>query len=349
MNTSNTFPNSNYGPAGFNDNNFNRRRLPSNVYPPEGGMYGNPQNRFNQLTTNTQHNMKTLPSMSNFDQAFKTNNPMIEKIDYTNRNQLIHNNVGASVLDETVVEYRINIDSLDRDINTYTNPFNFVVSFNAPSGGSVRTEVLKGGKLTTVNDYFPGQPGPLINKEFRNVKYIKLDSIVLPQFSNNKKDEDGDWILDPKSYLVDDRFVVLEIRELDDSHRIYSTSDNGYRIDPSTGKKLIAPKPFGIIFPDTKLGHVYYTGTPYNANKIFKNSYLGNLRKMSIKLYDSFGNSLEYDNLFTGRQLELAKQAGNPIPITDVRHPLNPKIQVHYTFIVGVVEGHVNTDTKLEI
>lgn len=295
------------------------------------------------MTTNVQANLNNSYSGSKFNHSYQNQPSLINKIDYSNQNNTVHNNLGNNVLDESVVEYKINIDSLDRDYNVYPNPFDFVVNFNAPSRGLVRTEVLKNGKLVTVNDKFPGTPGPLINKEFRNVKYIKLDSVVLPQYSNNMKDENGKYVFDPDSYIVDDRFVVLAVDEFSDMSHVYSTCDNSYRINYTTGRKVVPPKPFGIIYPDTKLGNSYYTGTPYNSNKIYNSTQLGNLRKMSIKLYDSFGTPLGYNSMFNAEDLKCNDD------ISDIRHPLNRKIQTHFTFIVGVVEGHVNTDTKLEI
>lgn len=312
------------GPYGYNDNGMGRNNVPSNV---SRGMQGNPFGRYIPITTNSLNSTQQL----SFDQAFVPNQQVIEPIDYRNTGNTLHNNIGDSVMNESVVEYKINIDSIDRDIRTYLDPFNYVVKFNLPSSASITPS------------------GPLINKEFRNVKYIKLDSIVLPQYSNNiycpKEDK---YIFSPESYLPDDRFVVLQINELLDDNKIYSTSDSGVRIDPITSNSIVPPKPFGIIYPDTKLGKYYYTGTPYNSNTIYKSSKLANINRMSVRFYDSFGKPLHYDNLYTYDQLQEAYKSGNPIPITDVRHPLNKNIQNHMTFIVGVVEGHINNNTKFE-
>lgn len=343
----NSFPNGNYGPFGYNDNNFNRKRFPSNMQPPRGGMSGNPMDNFNQLSTNTKMLMNNHPSMSNFNQAYNKEHPMIEPLDYTNQNDMLHNNVGGIVLDEHVVEYRVNIDSLDRDIEIYPDPFNFTVKFNPPPSGSVRTEVNKNGNLTTVKDFFKGPPKPHISKEFRNVKYVKLDNIVLPQFSNIKKDDEGDIEFDKKSWLVDDRYVSLVVNELD-CNRVFSTSDDNLRENPKTGEMIRAPSPYAIIFPDKLLGKSYYTGTPYYGSKIYNNSLLGNLSSLTVQIYDSCGVPLKYDGLFSAKELEKAKAEGNPIPRTDLRHPLNKKIQIYVTFVIGVVESQINTNTKFE-
>lgn len=360
-NSQNNFPNAQYPPYGFNDNNFNRQKFPSNVYPEHGipnQLNGNPFGRFNPVTTNTLHQMKQN-SMSNFDKSFEKHDPIVEKINYTNQKNVLYNNIADNVLDEIITEYRINIDSLDRDIKVYPDPFCFTVKFNPPSSGTLRTESYKHGKFIAINDFFSGPPKPHIGKEFRNVKYVKLENIVLPQFSDiieedvsdtDTSDSDGNaqngkYILDPDSFLINDRFVALVIKELD-INRTCSTLDDSVRLDTETGKLITPPKPFGLIFPDKLLGRVYYLGTPYYASTIYNNSNLGHLNQMTIQFYDSCGTPLKFNNLYTFEELVKAEQSGRPIPMSDIRHPLNKKIQVHLSFVVGVVESQINTNTK---
>jgi hypothetical protein len=276
-----------------------------------GGQPGNPFGNFNPITTTTQFNN------SNFDNAYTPNEPIIEKITYKNNGQFLHNNLNENILDENIVEYRLYIDSLDRDINIYPNPFNFTVKFNA-------------GQTA---------PGPMINKDFRNVKYIKLETVVLPQHSRYIQDKKGRYTPDPDSYLPDDRFVVLCIKELEECNQVYTTLENSGRIDPHTGDINHPPKPFGLIFPDTKLGRIYYTGTPYTAQRAYKNSTLGNIGRLTLQLYDSCGNILGYDHF---------EKDVNDLPHSDICHPLHKHIQVHYTFVIGMIEPHINTVTKFE-
>jgi len=340
------FPQNKYGPAGINDNNFNRKNVPSNIYPPNGGMLGSPFGRYNPLSTNERLLMNNITPMNNFNEAYKKNEPIIEKINYTNKNNILHNNIAENVLDEHIVEYRINIDSLDRDIKVNPDPFSFTVRFNGASDGIIRSEVIRNGEYKIENKFAAGAPRPVINKEFRNIKYIKLDSIILPQFSNIIETENSEFRFDPNSYLIDDRFIILGIDELTDCNRNYSTSDNNYHVDYTNGKKVNPPVPFGLIFPDSKLGNIYYTGTPYNAGKIYKSSLLGNIDRLSIKLYDSCGIPLKYNNLFSFNEIIEANKKDEPVCLSDIRHPLNKKIQVHLSFIIGVVESQINTNTK---
>lgn len=348
-NSFNAFPTGNYPPFGYNDNNFNRQRFPSNRIPPSGGIPGNPLGHFNPVTSGMLDQMNNLPYMSRFNHSYSTNPSIIEPIDYSNKNNTLHNNIGGNVIDEHVVEYRINIDSLDRDIKAYPNPFNFTVKFNAPSSSRIRTESIKNGTPTFINDHFDGPPLPHINKEFRNVKYIKLDNVVIPQYSNIIFDNmSGDYIFDPNSFIVDDRYISLVIKELD-CNRVLCTSDNSFRTD-SSGNTINPERPFATIFPDKLLGNIYYTGIPYHGSKFFKNSLLGNITQLSIQFNDSCGFPLQYNHLFTYDDLNKTDECTDPtpIPISDLRHPLNKNIQVHLSLVIGVVESQINNNIKFE-
>lgn len=352
MNTSNSFPNGLNPPYGYNDNNFNRKIFPSNIYPMNGGMSGNPMNRFNPVTTNTLNQLNNMPSISNFNKAYELNNPLIEKIDYSNKNNLLHNNVADTVLDENVVEYRLNIDSLDRDIRYYPDPFSFVVKFNPIAGGIVQTEVPidyynKSVGTRIEETRFEGAPMPHINKEFRNVKYIKLENIILPQHGRIIKNDEGKYVSDADCHLISDRFVSLIIKELD-CDRVFATSDGTSRID-HCGNCYTPNRSFAIIIPDKLLGTTYYAGTPYYGTKIYKSGFLGNIKQLSIQFADSTGIPLKFNNLYTYDDLQQYEfDNGFPLPLNDIRHPLNKKIQIHLSFIIGVVESQINTNTKFE-
>jgi len=71
---------------------------------------------------------------------------------------LIHNNVSKNVYAETLQEYTIVIDSADRDIEKYPNPFLYRVKFNG----------------------IPGTRDANIMRSFDYVKYIKLDTGIIP-------------------------------------------------------------------------------------------------------------------------------------------------------------------------
>lgn len=355
-NSTNSFPNGKYGPFGYNDNNNARQRVPSNMFPQNGGMPGNPFGRFNPLSTNSQNLMKNLPSMNNFDNSFQQNTPIIEKHDYNNYNELVHNNIGANVLDEHIVEYDINIDSVDRDITAYPDPFKFTVKFNPPARSIIQTEIPIDSKdkskgTTIEKTLIKGPPRPHICKEFRNVKFIKLNNIVLPQHTKiiSKDEHHKDKHHKDENSLINDRFVILKIKELNDDKgiRTYDTGDGSVRYD-SSGKSFSYPKPFSIIYCNKIIGDTFYTGYTGNPGKIYNNSNLGNIKQLTFEFFDSCGIPIKAKDLITINEINKCDDNKEPIPITDPGHPLNKKLQIHLSFTIGVVEGQINTNTKLE-
>jgi hypothetical protein len=345
----NTFPNAKYGPFGYNDNNTAaNQHIPSNMFPSNGGMSGNPFGRFNNLSTNTQNLMQNLPHMSNFNKAYHPNTPLIEQHDYSNHNELLHNNINSTVLDEHIVEYAINIDSVDRDINVYPDPFKFTVKFNPPSRNIIQTEkpidYKNKSKGTRIEEtVFEGPPGPYICKEFRNVKYIKLTGIILPQCKKNfRKEEDCKC----EDLLINDRFIILRIKELEDDTgvRTYNTGDSSVRFD-SSGKSFSYPKPFCIVYCDKLIGKKYYSGSVKNGERVYNNSQLGNIKQLTFEFFDSFGVPIKTNGITSGKDLNNCDCDKDE---EEQHSKNNQKPQVHLSFVIGVAEAQVNTNIKFE-
>jgi hypothetical protein len=327
----NTFTNGPFPPFGINDQNFNRQLFVQKNY--DSGS------SFDKFVPNN-----SSPQYFNINQ--KSSQTMIDKINYKNPGNLIHNNVSDNVLDEQITEYRIHIDSLDRDISVYPDPLHFAVKFNPTGRSNVRTEKYidphdKSKGTIIVNNYFESEPTPHIIKEFRNVKYIKLENISLPLF-NKLSEINNEFVFDPSSKLIDDRFILLNIKELE-LERTYATYDSSTRTDPVTGKKYTSPKPFAIIYPDKTTSSHYFSGIPYYGSRVYKNSSLGNLSQMTINILDSCGLPIISENLATNDDI-----IDDGISLVDLRHPLNKKRQLHLSFLIGVVESQINNNTKFE-
>lgn len=111
-------------------------------------MYQNPQPYSNQQWKNQQNGFYS------YDQAFATQQNLIDKQDFGNKGNVIHNNLGQNLLAEHVAEYKLKINSIDRNITNYPSIFKQRISFDE-SGGYIRN--------------------------FKNVKYISIDSVILPR------------------------------------------------------------------------------------------------------------------------------------------------------------------------
>lgn len=85
-------------------------------------------------------------------------NPKHQMLGEYEKPNLIHNNISKNVFTEALQEYTIIIDSSDRDIGKYPNPFSYRVKFNG----------------------LPGSVDANIMKNFDYVKYVKLDTGIIP-------------------------------------------------------------------------------------------------------------------------------------------------------------------------
>jgi len=292
----------------------------------------------NRIGANPFHSL--VPNnFSSLGRAFEQNVPLIEKTDYTNKGMLLHNNVADVVLDENIVEYRLHIDSIDRDIEKYPDPFSFTVKFNPVVSGFVQEEVWanerdksKGTKIKEIK--LNGPSRPFITKQFKNVKYFKLENIILPKhigFTEGMGEYDKDLC------LLKDRFLYLVIKEID-LPNVLSTSDTANRIDED-GDKGVLPTPFSLLIPDKIFLNNFYSANPFYGNKVYKNSALGNITQLSFEFYDSFGAKIKFNDLLYYDQCSCDN-------LCDIRHPLNQQNQIHMSFLVGVVENQINTNTN---
>lgn len=274
-------------PSGFNDNNLFRKNIESNRI-------------FNGYET------KKYQNNNNYIEAHSKSNTLLNLRDTRNKGGLIHNNIGSNVLSENIVEYKIHIDSADREVQLYNDPYDFSVKF---------------GDANVTSDGFGNKTynNPRIPFVLENVKYIRLETIILPKYSGLFKTILDEYIVDPLSLLINDRFVMLDIEEL--NHEIYTTNN---------------ARPFALIIPDSSLGNIYYTGSPWFGTKIYKTSNLGNIKKLSIKLFDSFGKKIVMNGKYDASEL-----SGKLL--TDLRHPLNKQFQIYMSFAVGIMGCDVNT------
>ena len=184
-------------------------------------LINNPNNNFfnhnnNKISSNINYTTELGSNKINTDE-FKQNNSQITQpyIDWDKHEkpQLYYNNLVNDGKTEIMTEYIINIDSIDRDINSYKNPFNYKIYFKS----------------------YQNQQGAVINRNFRNVKYIDLESIVLPRkfyidkkildittidqnitniFTLDNKSGDQFQLSDNKDYIIIDYYNKNNIKTL---------------------------------------------------------------------------------------------------------------------------------------
>ena len=90
------------------------------------------KNTWNQFKPSTTLNSSVMNNK--YSDAFRKGKTFMTNPDTSNPGTLWHNNMGKNVLDEHIVEYKVMIDSADRDITKYPNPYNYKVVFNPMTG-----------------------------------------------------------------------------------------------------------------------------------------------------------------------------------------------------------------------
>lgn len=316
------------------------------------GDYNNfkPLSTFDNLETNSA-NLQNLNNFSQFNiqKGFQSNKPIEFMPDNKNKHETLYDNLGENLMKEAVREFRLNIDSSDRDVTIYPDPFNYVVflgpitnsGINASvSRTNIKNELKNANKKNRNNRNFDqvekndikdainekiflfDNPdaikeytinleksfNPYIIRDFVNVSYVKLDCAVVPRYNSiainrcwdfcrkkhHKKnffkdeyDRIKDYIILNDRYIPDDkneynplgdRFIQIYIRELQ--------SIRNFGTNPVTDKSF-------ILIYDKTLGALYLKLIPYSATKTYKDSLLGNLTRLTIEFYNSWGQPLK--------------------------------------------------------
>jgi hypothetical protein len=286
---------------------------------------------------------------------FKQNVPLVNIPNFKYLENTLDPNLNASLLSENLVQYRISIDSSDRDIKTYPDPFNYKVYFGpiTNSGGLLpiynvlfndekENELYNNNKFLISNDYYNEYPNynPYILREFKNVKSIRLDNVIMPRFNkiiinhdynplkenhNTCIKDDFDrfyeCILSKSRYIPDvyecsslftDRFNQIEIIELQD-YRNLATNQIGNKAYSIFSDKYISPLYFKAI-------------GLYDLKTWFDNA-LGNINELSFKFYNSWNQPITLNQKEILYEINYIKKI----------HLLNPNIKPleHIDFVIS--------------
>jgi hypothetical protein len=283
-------------------------------------------------------------SMHNYDTCMTNATPILKKPDYSYKNNTIVENLSDTLNRETIIEYRLNIDSGDRDVDIYPDPFQYVVTFGPVVNSNINSVIQRDELKTNLrnqntynsrnkkksqngsfednellynleNDLLVNYDNtlkkifnPYITRDFINVKFIRLDNIVLPRFNalkinydwkyTNKKNNCVKYVKDDYERLIDceisyeryipdpnicstlltDRFIMVSIKEI--------------RNNQNLATNIINTNSF-TVFPDKPTGLMYWRGNPYYAVRIYDDSQLGNITKLTFEFYNSDGTQLK--------------------------------------------------------
>jgi hypothetical protein len=372
-----------------------------------------PLSTFDNPETNSAHaeNLRNF-SQFNIRNGFESNKPILFMPDTKNKHETLYDNLNDNLLKETIKEYRLNIDSINRDVRIYPDPFNYIVSLGPVTNSGISDSVsktsikqdlktdLKNQKKRSQNiqkNYLEQEEkrilnsidnkeytdlnkneinifenpdaikeytinleqsfNPYIVRDFKNINYVKLDCVVIPKFtsicinecwdfcrkSHHKKnffkdeyDKIKDYVILNDRYIpndrdeynpLGDRFVQIYIKELQ--------STRNFGTNPITDKSF-------ILIYDKTLGALYLKLIPYSATKIYRESLLGNLTKLSIQFYDSWGKPLKINTSCIDYEI-------NQISNTDLIEPYNYTITKYTDEIFNMKKLKVITNFFNEI
>ena len=355
-----------------------------------------PNNTFNNRISNSSH----LENMSDYSQfnvssSFKVNNPIMGLPSDKNTHHTLYDNLNENINKESITEIRLSIDSMDRDVQIYPDPFKYTVTFgpvvNSGIDATIQRSQMK-AELKNVNkkrhQIFQNTPikedkkdfeddaliystnpdiivkyedtlkriyNPYIVKNFENIKFIRLDNVVLPRF--NKVIINSEWnycnlcdenifchcntnsvyiaddyertriqIIKNDRYIPDtnhigplftDRYVLINIKEISNNNNLATNHINTQSF---------------TIFPDKYMGILYWRGTPYYAVKIYKDSLLGNINRLSFEFFDSWGTPIVLNRVCVDYETDqiISTDLINPatVQISDVI--ADPKLNIFF-------------------
>jgi hypothetical protein len=295
---------------------------------------------FNQTANTLSNSNNNFNDQSQYDisDAFKQNTPILEMPSNKYMNNTLYNNMNENLLKESLRENILHINSKDRNIEMYPDPFNYVVTLGpivnsgVNYGDKVKSKSLPEIKKQVDDDFnyackeinnpnfvfnspdlikkytmqLINSVNPYISKSFERVKFFRIDVSVLPRFNSIRINTDWNYCNNfikhqnckddfdkikffqfPKfRYIPDDsdisplggRFVQVVIKEItnDDSFGTNDVSDKAY-----------------LLIVDKIVGALYIKYNPYAAIKNFRDTYTGNISRLTIQFYDSEGNEIK--------------------------------------------------------
>lgn len=281
---------------------------------------------------------------NNYNHAYMKGTTIIDKHDTKYKGGLIHDNVSDILMAEHIVEYTIHVNSADRDYSTYSNPFNFTVIFGG-IGQTIGKKFKPNG--TFEQTVYAGQPKPKITRKFKNIKYIKLNHVIVPKTNIIEKisgtDDEYEYSFgDVDTELASNyKYLILKIKDLG-NNKVLSTND------------FITDDCY-ILYPDKVMGLNHYMWLPTATSRIFQNSNLISIDRLVFELMDDEGNLLfvldsDGNRVNTKNLLNTfieSKEEGDPI--LKCVQKIHKVMQIDLELTFGIVENELATNVKYEI
>lgn len=268
-------------------------------------------------------------------------NVLLDSPDYKNQKNTIHNNIGMNVLEKQIFKNVLFIDSEFRDYSIYKNPFNFIVKFNGREPHITNVHAIVDNNIYTYTKYCNGDNCVLIDRVFKNIVAITIDTLFMPT-SVDYKLVDGDYVPNDeqlnKFYC---KYIVLKINEIANEKHF-------------TNNKKLGSNSFVMIYDD--INGRYGGWVPVVDTITYPVSNLKVIDKLTIEICDERGDPFymtldgkSYD-FYAEYCLLIDKAKNTPGSITDadkirlktlknITQYMSPEL--HITF--SILEPQINT------
>lgn len=249
-------------------------------------MFNSPNGQFTNYDPNFNYRQFNPPQQ----------NTILERHDYKHTTPLIHNNLKDNLLNEHIKEYTIILDSKYRDPSLFPSPYKYSI---------------------LVNQNNRNNNSGIILKELQNIKYIKVDSVVLPR---RWKVVDNYFI--DETDILNDRYFTLKLSNIVNNN-IYSNNQ-------------FITHDCLILSRFKKDNENFFNAKPLNTSNEFwyDINNLGSINKFDIEI-----TTEDNDNLADTNNIGIDI---NSEDINDLSNPLNKLRQNVIVLKIGILENSIN-------
>jgi hypothetical protein len=202
---------------------------------------------------------------------------------YDNPNNVLHNNVGSRVMLEQMFDNKLFIDSSFKDYSKNPELFKFVVKFNGtnPTTENVSISINVGGAVEqfSYTKYISGDTDVVLDRTFKNIKYVVVNALILPNYINYRTADDGSYQPDGRKLAKSSyKYIVLKINEIRNG-RYHSNN-------PALGRESFVMK------MDTDIAQNNQIWIPIHNNVGYFDSQLKKFDRLTVEICDDKGNRL---------------------------------------------------------
>lgn len=212
-----------------------------------------------------------------YDVQNKHQIPLMNQPNYSNQKNTLHNNIGSNVILEQTFDNKIFIDTKFKDHTKHNNPYKFIVKFNGidPKIENIHTYI--NNIDYEYHKYINGDTTIVIDRNFKNVSSVTIDTLFLPPIIDFVTDENGSYKSIPSKMLQKRyKYLILKIHELQ--------NDKTFSNNKSFGRESFVMK----IDDDSCCDH--HRWIPISKHICYPASKLNVINTMTIEICDNYGN-----------------------------------------------------------